>query len=200
MKKHVENLHPARCAEQLKAKRAQATPEELAPVDAVAAAGHGWDSPELEPHLTTTGWLTGAWWTAIGRDGPPMTWDGLEKYMAVVRGDDDPPRRSRKERQALHEGSATAWKGAMSSPVAEWKAQFLEVLLDSKPRTFNALLLEASNFTYTADLAHQENPERALWAMVEEGILAHTPSIPVQFGVLEVTPSSPLVPGHPVEG
>lgn len=158
-----------------------------APVDAV---GSGWGSPELEPHQTTTGWLTGAWWKAIGRDGPPMTWDGLEKYMAIARADDDPERLSRKKRQAMHEDSPTAWKGAMQSPVEEWKARFLEVLADGKPRTFNALLLEASHYEYTADVGHEENPEKALWALVEEGILAHTPSIPVRFGVLEDTPTT----------
>ena len=108
-------------------------------------------------------------------------------YIHLIRSPDDPERLSREERHrriGLRHGrdvTATAWKKLDDCSIAKWKERILAGLRDGKPRTWNRLILEITNFHYTADVVFGKRPDKALWALVEEGKVELTAEAPVLF-------------------
>lgn len=114
---------------------------------------------------TSGGWLHGPWWEALGRDGPPYTWDDTGRYLHLARGDDDPERTPRGTYSPL------AWRSAIKKPVRFWKKHIVKLLSDGNARTFNGIMVELANVT--ADMAFTDTPDQALWELVAEWKVAH---------------------------
>ena len=53
------------------------------------------------------------------------------------------------------------------------------------PITFNAAVLTASGFEYSADAAFEKAPERALWWLVDGGLIEHTLESPIRFRITD---------------
>lgn len=148
----------------------------------------------LRAYLTAGGWLHGPWWRVLDHEGPPPTWDGMGRYMHLVRGADDPARVPRTERR----GKETAWR-TEGGTVASWRDTILAVLADDKPRTFNRIVVEATNGAYTADVVPAA--ETALWELVAEWRLAHTAGRGGKGAILFARPyDPPSVTGAPRGG
>ena len=103
---------------------------------------------------------------------------GLAAYTHLIRSTDDPVRLTREERK----GKETAWRSDMKrSSQPAWQKRIVEVLDDGKPRTFNAICLDASGGEHCADSAYQMAPDLALWHLVEVGVIEHTMEAPILF-------------------
>jgi len=138
--------------------------EGLASRAGVAVGGHARDAAE---------WVAGKWW---GKDHP------MDGFVHVIRSPLDPERESREVRRSkFGKGAASEWKKLTGGRVDEWKSRLLAILEDGEPRTFNAIMLEASGGTHTADVAHAKDPDKALWALVEEEAIEHTIEAPILF-------------------
>lgn len=130
-------------------------------------------SSEAQKHAE---WLTGPWWKDRGCEHP------INGFTHIVRSPADPQQETREQRRAkLGKGASTQWKKLSGGRVKEWEARILEVLADGVPRTFNAIVLEATGGTHTADVASDKDPDKALWSLVESGRVEHTDEAPVLF-------------------
>ena len=109
---------------------------------------------------------------------------GLAGFTILVRAPGDPERRSREERHAAmgREASGSEWKSLAKVSVEAWAERFRALLADGKPRTYNALCVEAADAT--ADVA-PDNAEAALWAMKAAGEVEHTIDAPVLWRLVK---------------
>ncbi len=115
----------------------------------------------------------------------PVDLSGLAGYTIMVRAPGDPERRTREARHAAMgvAASAVEWKSLAKVSVSAWAGRFRALLADGRPRTYNALCVEAADAT--ADVA-PDNAEAALWAMKSAGEVEHTIDAPVLWRL--VTP------------
>ena len=74
------------------------------------------------------------------------------------------------------EAAGSEWKSLAKVGVEAWSERFRVLLADGKPRTYNALCVEAADAT--ADVA-PDNAEAALWSMKAAGEVEHTIDAPV---------------------
>lgn len=107
-------------------------------------------------------WLTGG-----------VQFEGLQKFIHIVRGPDDP------ERGPRVKGQETAWKKKLSGDPEPWKKVLYDTLKKEGPMTFNKLALLTSG--YTADVVAGKAPDQALWQLVGEGKIKFTNASPVIF-------------------
>ena len=107
-------------------------------------------------------WLTGG-----------VQFEGLQQYIHIARGPDDP------ERGPRVRGQETAWKKKLSGDPEPWKKILYDTLKKEGPMTFNKLALLTSG--YTADVAAGKAPDQALWQLVAEGKVKFTNQSPVIF-------------------
>lgn len=123
-----------------------------------------------------------------------MTWftgpferEGAEVFVHLIRSPDDPERMSREARKKLHGPDSprnevsTAWKKMDDISIDGWKEKILAGLKDGKGRTWNRLILEISDFHYTADVAFKKNPDKALWELVDDKKIELTGEAPILF-------------------
>lgn len=99
-----------------------------------------------------------------------------ERYLHVIRSPGDPPDVRPRGRGVR---DPDGWKELRKKPPAWWYERFRLLLADKKPRTFNRMMLELAG--YTADIAFEEVPDIALWAMVGEREIEHTIAVPILF-------------------
>lgn len=109
---------------------------------------------------------------------------GPARFLHLVRAPEDAERTSRTSRK----GKEKAWRTDLRAPVSTWRERILEVLADDQPRTFNAIVLAATDREYTADVAMGSPAETALWALVADYRLAHTVSKPIRFAIPRALP------------
>lgn len=107
-------------------------------------------------------WLTGG-----------IKLEGLDVYIHLVRGPDDPERGPRVRGQEL------AWRKKLSGDPEPWKKVLYDTLKKEGPMTFNKLALLTSG--YTADVVAGKAPDKALWQLVAEGRVKFTNDSPVIF-------------------
>lgn len=152
--------------------------DEAAPRDAVQPPKYG--SPEWKKerakevakfrervaHPEREKWLTGG-----------IQFEGLQKFIHIVRGPDDP------ERGPRIKGQETAWRKKLSGDPEPWKKELYTTLKKEGPMTFNKLALLTSG--YTADVVAGKAPDQALWQLVGEGKIKFTVQSPVLFKVVE---------------
>lgn len=108
----------------------------------------------------------------------PVDTSGLAGYVILVRAPGDPERRSREARHAAmgREAAGSEWKSLAKVGVEAWAERFRALLSDGRPRTYNALCVEAADAT--ADVA-PDNAEAALWLLKDRGLVEHTIDAPV---------------------
>lgn len=102
---------------------------------------------------------------------------GLMTFAHIVRCPTDPERVPRSARK----GKAAAWRQDMKAPVSEWESSILRLMADGQSRTFNKLILELTDYSYTADVAFQGNPDKAIWSLVKAERVEHTLVSPILF-------------------
>ena len=124
--------------------------------------------------ILDTKWTTGRWW---GEEHP------MEGFTHIVRSPLDPEQENRARRKAKYGRDASVeWKKLKGGDVTLWKKRILEVLGGAgEPVTFNAIMLVATGGVHTADVAHGNDPDKALWALVEEKKIQHTGEAPILF-------------------
>jgi len=108
---------------------------------------------------------------------------GRGYYLHLVRAEDDPPRSSRKERQAREFTEEVRRREDMTKKTRpEWRRRIFDYLRTHDSSTFNTILVDLADIT--ADMGHGV-PGDALWDLVEAGKVYHTdPSRhPVWFAV-----------------
>ena len=104
---------------------------------------------------------------------------------------------SRKKRQKLlgHQAAAVAWK-SLEGHADEWAATILEYMADGKPRTFNRLVLELTDYHHTADNAFKRGPDQAIWLLVQASQIEHTLEAPIQFRLVAGASTEHLAKGQ----
>lgn len=102
---------------------------------------------------------------------------GLSAFTHLIRAKGDPE--ERKARGGA-KSDKTPHKTLERTPVETWRKQLLDLLVDGEPRTFNRICVEVVD-GHTADVCFQENPNRALWQLVDEGLVEHTTDAPILF-------------------
>ena len=117
--------------------------------------------------------------TAVTNDAPTdeLCWstaipnrEGLTQYTLLIRAPGDEC--FEKRRRGAKVGGQLAWRASMSpATVEDWSKRIRLVLADGIPRTFNRLVLEASEGKFTADIAAGKAPETALWLLLPKGEL-----------------------------
>jgi len=103
---------------------------------------------------------------------------GLEIYTHVIRAEDDPEEKPR----GKDGRTTTSWKELKKIPVWKWTSLIASHLADEVPRTFNRICVELTG--YTADVCFQENPDTALWQLVEEEVIEHSLEAPILFRIV----------------
>lgn len=110
----------------------------------------------------------------------PVDRSGLAAFVHLIRDPSDPPEMTRKQRKAAGV-SPLAWRTSTApSTAGEWRSGLLASLA-AGPKTFNRMVVELSGGALTADRASGKAPDKALWALVGEGLLEHTFQAPVLF-------------------
>ena len=115
----------------------------------------------------------------------PVRRDGLYRYTHIIRSPDDPERRE-KAASISKNGPVTqptGWRAIARLPLRECARAIVGLLEDGRPRTFNSICVEL--WDKTADILFEENPDRALWLLVECGDLEHTYESPILFRLTE---------------
>lgn len=130
---------------------------------------------ELKPKAAKVArWLTGKWW--------PKSKHPMDGFAHIIRSPFDPDRSSREQRRKIRGKDPVAWKKDLKSgDVARWKREILRLLGDREPRTFNRIVLELTDGQHTADIARGNDPDAALWSLVEAKNVEHTDESPVLF-------------------
>ncbi len=110
----------------------------------------------------------------------PIARPDAHRYVHLIRANDDPERSTREARKSRGVDSNKRWRELLRpNSVDEWRHAIVAHLQDGVPRTFNQLCVELGDIT--ADIAFEKGPDRALWDLVEEGILEHTLRAPIRF-------------------
>jgi len=130
----------------------------------------------IEP--ASDGWRNGPWW---GNDPTPGG------YVHIIRGPNDPERRTRKERQAAMgvEAAASEWVKVKKHPADWWAKQIGGLVADGQPRTFNHIMVELADST--ADIAFTTPADHGLWQLVASGRVEHTNTAPILFRAVEAS-------------
>lgn len=125
-------------------------------------------------------WMDAETWTY--QTGVPDR-TGLGAFVHLIRGPHDGQRESREARQGRLgvEVAARQWMTLTRGDVDAWKAAIEKLLGDGEPRTFNRIVLELTGGSMTADTAFGKDPDDALWALVEDGVLWWTAEAPIHF-------------------
>lgn len=101
---------------------------------------------------------------------------GIAQYVHLIRGANDPERSERpvggREDRAPHLTLAEV-------PVEVCRDRLLGLLVDGRPRTFNAMGVELLD--HTADTLFGSPYDDALWQLVAAGHLEHTLEAPILF-------------------
>ncbi len=93
---------------------------------------------------------------------------GISQYTLLIRAPGD--ERFEKRRRGRKVGGQLAWRDALSPSTLEvWLRKMRQILADGTARTFNRIILEASEGQFTADVAGGKAPEHALWEMLHRG-------------------------------
>jgi hypothetical protein len=108
----------------------------------------------------------------------PVSIEGDEVYLIMVRAPGDPERRSREARHDAMGVAAAAseWKRIRKATVEQWAERFLALLSDGRAVTLNALTVELADIT--ADVVG-DNAIAALWLLKDRGLVEHTIDAPV---------------------
>jgi hypothetical protein len=101
---------------------------------------------------------------------------GINRYIHIVRGPDDPTRSPRPKGGLKDRAPHRTFK---KMPVDKAKELLLSLLSDGRPRTFNAMTIEL--FDLGADTLMGSPVDRALWKLVADERLEHTMTRPVLF-------------------
>jgi hypothetical protein len=115
----------------------------------------------------------------------PVGRSGASAYVHLIRAPGDP------ERSPRGPGRALLWRQLGKHSVSEWAARILELLADGEPRTFNRIMVELADFG--ADTGFGENPDHALWHLVEQRKLVLTLEAPIFFKRATALPT-PVTP------
>jgi hypothetical protein len=118
--------------------------------------------------------------------------DGVYAFLAIVRSRDDPERSSREARRARlgHIGARDEWKKIRKLPAKEWLPRIENHLLDGRPRTFNAIMVELADVTADVAMGDDDSEEpsgplAALWMLVSGKRVEFTMETPVLFRSLD---------------
>lgn len=110
----------------------------------------------------------------------PVDRSGPAQYTVLVWAPEDPERSPRpkggRKDKAPH-------RTAEATPVDVWREKLVALMADGTPRTFNRMCVELLD--QEASIHHGSPVQDALWALVEEGRLAHTMRIPIYFRLSE---------------
>jgi hypothetical protein len=99
---------------------------------------------------------------------------GAYAYVIMIMASEDPKRSPRKK------GSdKTPHQTLRKDDPESWRAGFMRILGDGKPRTFNALCIMLADLN--ASICGGEMPEEVLWQLVEAGAVEYTMHAPVMF-------------------
>jgi hypothetical protein len=112
---------------------------------------------------------------AVWHTGPGLDRSGTFAYVHLIRAADDPERRPRYKGQ----DAAPHLTLRRTTTVASWRRRLLLHLADGVPRTFNRCMVELAGLT--ADVGFDENPDHALWALVDAELVACTLVAPIRF-------------------
>jgi hypothetical protein len=94
--------------------------------------------------------------------------ENLAQYTLLIRAPED--ERFEKRRRGVKAGGQIAWRGALApAKIGEWTQRIRQVLTDGVARSFNRIVLEASEGKFTADIAAGKAPETALWLLLPQG-------------------------------
>jgi hypothetical protein len=105
----------------------------------------------------------------------PVGRSGMASYVHLIRAPGDPARSPRGP------GRALLWRQLGKHSVSAWAERILALLSDGEPRTFNRIMVELADFG--ADTGFRENPDRALWHLVEQRKLVLTLEAPILFTI-----------------
>lgn len=96
---------------------------------------------------------------------------GVRQFTLLIRASED--ERFEKRRRGRGAGGQLEWRRALSIPLMleVWLERMRRVLADGVARTFNRIILEASEGKFTADIAAGKAPESVLWEMLHRGEL-----------------------------
>ena len=103
--------------------------------------------------------------------------DGINAFVIMIRGKDDPPPPKKAERHS--DRDKTPHLTLRKQSVEWWREQLRALLGDGAPRTFNALCVTVAGLT--ADICGGETPEDALWSLAHERVVEFTSAAPILF-------------------
>jgi len=126
----------------------------------------------------------------------PLQRTGAERYLHLVRANDDPDRigADRDKKRGWNARGARAPLCAHS--VAYVAQQLRQHLADRRPRTFHRIVVEL--YDRSADVAFGTQVDQALWWLVEQCELEHTAGAPVRFRLAHAHSSPIGVAGLPI--
>ena len=112
--------------------------------------------------------------------------DPLAAFIVMIRSPDDPERMSRRARRKIFGDATDKWRTDLRD-VMRWRRILLAALAapDVGARTFNAIVVVACAYEYTADVAAGKAPEHALWWLVENSFVEHTLEAPILFRITD---------------
>lgn len=114
---------------------------------------------------------------------------GAATYVHLIRAPDDPERSPRPKGGVR---DRAPHRTLSKQPAAFWEPEIVAALADGVPRTFNRIGVE--RFDLTADVLFTTSVNKALWSLVERGILEHTLVAPILFRIRQ---GSPVLPDPP---
>lgn len=109
----------------------------------------------------------------------PVDRSGTMAFVHLIRSPDDAERTPRPKGGRKDRAPHLMMRRKSPAAIDEWTEAIRAKLSDGKPRTFNSLCVEIGDLT--ADVAFQEAPDIALWALVCDGELEHTVEAPILF-------------------
>ena len=108
--------------------------------------------------------------------------DGLASYTILIRSPEDPERVSRKKAREMGRDSQS-WRAMDKTTPEEWAKKIVELLTGRKAKTFNAIMLELTGCTTTADTVYMKNPHLGLAMALSDGRLKCTARAPIKIKV-----------------
>ena len=114
---------------------------------------------------------------------------GAATYVHLIRAPNDPERSPRPKGGVR---DRAPHRTLSKQPAQFWEPEILGALADGIPRTFNRIGVE--RFDLTADVLFTTSVNKALWSLVEQGVLEHTLVAPILFRIRKGSPAPPKVP------
>lgn len=109
---------------------------------------------------------------------PKVDRSGMAVFVHLIRAPGDPDESIKRGRKNGHD--PVGWKKTRKvNDVEQWMELMLVHMHDGKRRTFNKLMVELTG--RTADFWFETEADKALWRLVEEGLLHHTMKAPIFF-------------------